>query len=103
MSNKPGNNTRIIAGSVLKLRQKAQDNRESIQKQIKDVQLRRYLFKNRQTLLSKENPSSDQFFGTGIKLFMLRTTEGRYFNSMSLIKLFIFEPIFINFQLFPTT
>ena len=50
------------------------------------------------------NPSLEQFFGNGIRLHKLRTSIGaRYYNTISLVKLFIFEPVYVTLQLFPTT
>ena len=49
------------------------------------------------------NPPLEQFYGNGIKLHMLRISKNaRYFNSISLIKLFVFEPLYVTLQLFPT-
>ena len=52
----------------------------------------------------ESNLSLEQFFGNGIKLHKLRTSaHARYFNSVSLIKLFAFEPLYVSLQLLPTT
>ena len=49
------------------------------------------------------NPAADTFFGNGIKLHKLRvSTVARYFNTMSLVKIFIFEPFYVTLQLFPS-
>lgn len=56
------------------------------------------------TLKQDMNPSLEQFFGNGIRLHKLRTSIGaRYYNTISLVKLFIFEPVYVTLQLFPTT
>ena len=48
-----------------------------------------------------EHPSAEQFFGNGIKLHKLRTFHGRYYNMLSLTKLFVFEPIYVGLQMYP--
>ena len=85
------------------MRKNLRQKREEVERKIEDKDLKRYLFKNKNMKAAVDSPSTDRFYGSGIKLYKLRSKEGRYFNTISLIKLFVFEPIFINFQLFPTT
>jgi len=57
---------------------------------------------NKGTNATKDDPSSEQFFGNGIKLYKLRTFEGRYYNAISLLKMFAFEPFYVTLQMLPT-
>src|SRR3990167_6496118 len=55
---------------------------------------------------SKEVPNEavEKFFGNGIKLEMLmKVPTARFFNTVSLIKSFSFEPIYVTLQLFSST
>ena len=97
------NEARRTAESIIRMKEQKRYKREFLEIISDDLKSNRNLFNSRLIQASRDSPSSDRFFGSGIKLFMLRTTEGRYFNSVSLLKLFIFEPIFINLQMFPTT
>ena len=47
-------------------------------------------------------PDSENFFGNGIVLHKLRTsTFGRYYNSITLLKMLCFEPMLVSLQMIP--
>lgn len=99
---------------ILQVAKKTEPNQEAVQKnsaiehfkaeeKAKIDQQLKYRLKN---LHSREIPNEavEKFFGNGIKLEKLRSTmEGRYFNTISLLKSFLFEPIYVSLQLFSTT
>jgi hypothetical protein len=47
------------------------------------------------------NTSTEEFIADGIKVEKLETFTGRYANTLSLMRLFSFEPIFVGLQMFP--
>jgi hypothetical protein len=49
------------------------------------------------------NPDAENFFGNGIVLHKLRTSShARYFNSVTLLKMLIVEPLLVTLQMLPT-
>ena len=48
------------------------------------------------------NPDAELFYGNGITLHKLRLTDhARYFNTFSMIKMFMFEPVYVTLQMMP--
>ena len=62
---------------------------------------RRYMIGTRELKKKANNPTMDLFYSNGIKMSRLRKWEGRYFNTIALVKIFICEPIFLTLQMLP--
>jgi hypothetical protein len=70
-------------------------------RKIKQFEINRKLNKKHMQRISEVDSAAEVFFSNGILLHKLRTTTGRYFNTMSLVKLFAFEPFYVTMQTLP--